>query len=205
MSMNMAAALVGGLFLGCFGALLVDMLDNKVNGVTDTEQVLKQAVLGVLPFFSELPGISDEKPLQKSHSAFVEAVRTLRTALMLWQSNSPPRILLITSSIPGEGKSTISVYLAAVLAQYGKRVLLVDADLRRGCLRARLNLAPGAGLSELISGQSSGEVIQHLKGTANLDVLQKGQVPPNPSELLGSAALRACIERWREEVRFRCH
>lgn len=198
----MALAMAGGFFLGCCGALMVDALDNKIGSFADTEQLLGQPVLGVLPFAAKLPNISDEKPLNKSHSVYTEAMRALRTSLMLWQSNAPPKVLLVTSSIAGEGKSTASVNLAGVLAQYGQRVLLVDADLRRGVLQKRLRLAPGPGLSAMISGQWSGAAIPHYEGIANLDVLQAGQAPPNPSELLGSAAMRACLEKWREEYDF---
>lgn len=198
----MTIALAAGFFLGCCGALLVDTLDNKISGIADTEQALGQSVLGVLPFVSDLPGISDDKPHVKSYSTYLEAMRALRTSIMLWQSNAPPKVLLVTSSIAGEGKSTTSAHLAAVLAQYGQRVLLVDADLRRGLLRTRLKLAPGPGLSAMISGQWSGEAIPHFNGKENLDVLQAGQVPPNPSELLGSAAMRACLEKWRQEYDF---
>ena len=198
----MALSVAGGLFLGSCGALLVDTLDNKIGGVADTEQTLGQPVLGVLPYSGELPSINDERPLKKAHSAYIEAMRALRTALLLWQSNAPPKVLLVTSSIAGEGKSTTSVHLAAVLAQYGQRVLLVDADLRRGLLRKRLNIPPGPGLSALLSGQWSGAEIPHIEGTANLYVLQAGQAPPNPSELLGSAAMRACFEKWRAEYDF---
>lgn len=198
----MAIALAGGFFLGCCGALLVETLDNKVSGITDAEQTLGQAVLGVLPFASELPSFIDEKQLKKSSSVYVEAMRALRTSIMLWQGNAPPKVLLVTSSIAGEGKSTTSMHLAAVLAQNGQRVLLVDADLRRGILHTRLNLTPGPGLSAMISGQWGSVAIPHLEGAQNLDVLQAGQVPPNPSELLGSAAMRACFEKWRQEYDF---
>ena len=198
----MAIAIVAGFFLGCCAALVIDTLDNKVSGVADTEQVMGQDVLGVLPYATELPGIRGEKPLNKGYSVYIEAMRALRTSLMLWQSNAPPKVLLVTSSIAGEGKSTTSMHLAAVLAQYGQRVLLVDADLRRGLLRKRLNLAPGPGLSAMISGQWTGAEIPHLEGTANLDVLQAGLAPPNPSELLGSEAMRACIAKWRTEYDF---
>lgn len=198
----MALSLAGGLFLGSCGALLVDTLDNKIGGVADTEQTLGQPVLGVLPYSTELPGINDERPLKKSHSAYIEAMRALRTALLLWQSNAPPKVLLVTSSIAGEGKSTTSLHLAGVLAQYGQRVLLVDADLRRGLLRRRLNIPTGPGLSAMLSGQWGGAEIPRIEGTANLYVLQAGQAPPNPSELLGSAAMQACFEKWRKEYDF---
>ena len=198
----MAIALASGFFLGCCGALLVDTLDNKVNGVGDVEQATGLTVLGALPFVPEMTPIGHDQQLKKPFSAYMEAMRGLRTSLMLWQSNAPPKVLLVTSSIAGEGKSTSSLYLAVVLAQHGCRVLLVDTDLRRGLLRRKLNLAVGPGLSSILSGQWVDAEIPHFENVTGLDVLQAGLPPPNPSELLGSSAMQACIERWRTEYDF---
>ena len=198
----MAIALAGGFFLGCCGALLVDTLDNKVNGVGDAEHTIGQTVLGALPFVTEMSALGHEQQSKKPFSSYMEAMRALRTSLMFWQSNAPPKVLLVTSSIAGEGKSTSSIYLAVVLAQHGCRVLLVDTDLRRGLLRLRLNLPMGPGLSAMLSGQWGDATIPHVEGVPGLDVLQAGVPPPNPSELLGSSAMQACIERWRTEYDF---
>jgi polysaccharide biosynthesis transport protein len=194
----MAIALAGGFFLGCCGAFIVDTLDNKINGVADVEQTLGQPILGALPFVSDMPGINLDQQPKKSYSVYMEAMRAIRTSIMLWQSGSPPKVLLVTSSLAGEGKSTTSLHLAATLAQYGGRVLLVDTDLRRGFLRRRLNIPHGPGLTAMLSGQWGDAEIPHVEGVAGLDILQAGQSPPNPSELLDSAAMQACIDRWRQ-------
>lgn len=196
----MAIALGGGLFFGCLGALVIDTLDNKVNGIPDIEQVTGQTVLGALPFVEDTPGKGYVVAMESPDSIFTEAVRSLRTAILLWRSETPPKVLLITSSIAGEGKSGVSANLAAVLAQYGRRVLLVDADLRRGTLRKRLRLAQGPGLSAMLSGQDA-EIVA-IDGVSNLYALQAGTAPPNPSELLDSDAMRARLEIWKKQFDF---
>jgi len=145
-------AVAGGFFLGCCGALLVDTLDNKINSIEDVEQLTGKTVLGALPFVKEEKGkgfiISSESP----ESPYAESIRAIRSALLLWQSDAPPKVVLVTSSIEGEGKSSLSTNLAVMLAQQGHRVLLVDADLRRGRLYKRFALKSRPGLSELLAG-----------------------------------------------------
>jgi capsular exopolysaccharide synthesis family protein len=197
----MAIALAGGFFLGCCGALLVDTLDNKINSVANLEELTGTSIVGALPFVEK-----DEKsvhliPVETPQSPYSEAMRSIRTALLLWQSETPPKVILVTSSIEGEGKSALSVNLAAVLVQRGQRVLVVDADLRRGALRKRLNLPKGPGLSGLLSGQFI-DVVLSVEGFAGLDVIQAGVVPPNPSELLDSDAMRTRLAQWKAEYDF---
>jgi capsular exopolysaccharide synthesis family protein len=192
----MAIALGSGFFFGCCGALLVDTLDNKIISIAALEELTGQSVLGALPFAEESHGASHVILLKAPQSPYAEAMRSIRTALLLWQSETPPKVILVTSSIAGEGKSALSVNLAAVLAQHGRRVLVVDADLRRGTLRKRFNLTIGPGLSGLLSGQYS-DVISPVESVAGLDAIQAGIVPPNPSELLDSDAMHKCLTRWR--------
>jgi protein-tyrosine kinase len=130
------------------------------------------------------------------HSATAEAFRTLRTALE-FVSPEKTRVLAVTSPARGEGKTTCSANLAVALAHAGKRVLLIDADLRRPALHVTFRLERGHGLAHLLAGQCGDEAIQStfIEG---LDVLGSGVVPPNPSELLGSATLDNALARWRE-------
>ena len=136
-------AVAGGFFLGCCGALLVDTLDNKINSIEDVEQLTGKTVLGALPLVKEEKGkgfiISSESP----ESPYAESIRAIRSALLLWQSDAPPKVVLVTSSIEGEGKSSLSTNLAVMLAQQGHRVLLVDADLRMAHRPRRPNLPRG--------------------------------------------------------------
>jgi len=197
----MAIALAGGLFLGSCGALLVDTLDNKINSVGEVEELTGKSILGALPEFpfKTLEGIS---VMNEAHSTYAEAMRTIRTSLLLVQSETPPKVLLVASSISDEGKSTVSINFAAILAQTGRRVLLVDADLRNSSIRSRLGLPNDAGLSALLTGLKTDVIVPSAKGIEGLDVIPAGAKPPNPSELLDSEIMRKCLAQWKEQYDF---
>src|SRR5262249_27865631 len=118
------------------------------------------------------------------------------------RSSSAPQVLLVTSSNASEGKSTVSVNLAIVLAQQGARVLLVDADLRRPVLHERMGVHAVAGLSETLSSEYVDPAPVTIESTPNLHVLSGGPVPPFPAELLGSPRMRALLTQWRSEYDF---
>jgi capsular exopolysaccharide synthesis family protein len=198
----MAIALGGGFFFGCCGALLVDTLDNKINGITDLEETLGQKILGALPFVDPAQMQKGLMALDQPQSTYVEALRAIRTDVLLLQSAAPPKVLLVTSSIVGEGKTSFSANLAAVLTQHGRRVLLVEADLRRGALRRRLHLPTGLGLTSLLAGQIEEPPLHHVTGMPNLEVLLAGKSAPDPTELLGSETMRTWLGRWREQYDF---
>lgn len=203
----LAIALAGGLFAGCSAALVVDSLDNKINTVSDLEDEIGQSALGVLPFVEEQKKVIDAPSnamiaIKEPQSTFIESLRAIRTSVLLSQGDAPPKVILVTSSLAGEGKSTASVNLAAVLAQTGRKTLVVDTDLRRGSLRQSLGLTHRTGLSDLLAGACKMPALQHVPGIPNLDVLAAGGHSPNPSELLGSDAIRTWLARWREEYDF---
>jgi capsular exopolysaccharide synthesis family protein len=105
--------------------------------------------------------------------------------------DNPPRVIVITSSLPGEGKSVIAMNLASSLAASGTRVVLVDADLRRPTLIHKLGLVDGAGLTDVLVGRAKrADVLQSVGRTGNLQVMGPGSLPPNPSELLGSDTMQ---------------
>ena len=197
----MAIALAGGLFLGGCGALLVNTLDNKINSVADVEDLTGKSILGALPEFpfKTLEGIS---VLNEAHSTYAEAMRTIRTSLLLVQSEIPPKVLLVTSSVAGEGKSTTSINLAVILAQTGRHILLVDADLRRGSIRSRLGLDKHSGLSALLSGLKTDVTVHSAAEIEDLDVIPAGIAPPNPSELLDSEIMQRYLAQWKEQYDF---
>lgn len=198
----MAIALGGGFCLGCCGALLVDALDNKINGITDLEEFLGHKILGALPSMEGVELQEGLIALREPHSTYVEALRAIRTAVLLLQSAAPPKVLLVASAISGEGKSTFSANLAAVLTQHGQRVLLVEADMRRGAFRRRFNLHGKPGLSSLLTGQTEEPPFNHVPGIPNLDLLVSGHSAPDPAELLGSETMRTWIARWRQQYDF---
>jgi succinoglycan biosynthesis transport protein ExoP len=193
-------ALSGGLFLGICGALLADALDNKINTVSDLETEIGESVLGLLPDVAETAGRA--LILDDPQSPYVEALRAMRTGILLSQSDAPPKVILVTSSLASEGKSTTSINLAISLAQTDKKTLIVDADLRRGTLRRALRLHHSTGFSDLLAGRCDSPQIHTVEGVPNLYVVVAGSKTPNPSELLGSAALRNWIERWRSDYDF---
>jgi capsular exopolysaccharide synthesis family protein len=202
----MAIALCGGWFLGCCGALLTDTLDNKINSVNQLEEMFKESTLGVLPQL-ELPNPQQRAPrkllaLEDPRSNFVEAMRSIRTALLLSQTDAPPKVLLVTSGIAGEGKSLCAINLATILAQSGRRTLIIDTDLRRGTLRHTLGVSRGPGLSDLLAGQQANPPIQPVPGIDNLFALLAGATPPNPSDLLESSAMKAWLQTFRSQFDF---
>lgn len=143
--------------------------------------------------------------LGDTSSSYVEALRALRTNLMLSRSGAPPQVVLVTSSVTSEGKSMLSVNLAALLALQQKEVLLIDADLRRPMLHHRLGLNSGDGLSSFLAGQgdpNAPPAIIPSDKIPGLYILPAGPPPPYPAELLGSEKMRRGMETWREHFDF---
>jgi capsular exopolysaccharide synthesis family protein len=136
-----------------------------------------------------------------AHGPFAEALRSLRTSLVLPHSSDAAKVFLITSSQEGEGKSTVSLSLATVLAQQGAQVLLVDADLRRQVLHERMGLHISGGLSAALT--SAGNYApQAVENIPNLYAVCGGTVPEYPSELLGSKKMRTLLDKWRSKYDF---
>lgn len=143
--------------------------------------------------------------LEEPNCPYVEALRGLRTSLLLSRGGAPPQAILVTSSVAAEGKTTLSVNLSVLLAQHGKNVLLVDADLRRPMLHRILRTSAHHGLSSYLAGQIGPDgppPFVQVDEVTGLSVLCAGPVPPYPSELLGSDQMRALLEEWRREFDF---
>ena len=137
------------------------------------------------------------------HSALSEAFRSLRTSVLLSTAGRPPRSLTFVSAEPAEGKTTIASNLAISLAQLGKRVLLIDADMRRPCVHKLFDIRDhSAGLVSYLTGQTEWHHLVHSTGTKDLDCLLCGPVPPNPSELLSSARMQALICETMAQYQF---
>ena len=194
--LNLAAGLVFGVFLGVLLAFLVHYLDNTVRDTKSLEAATGLPVLGAIPRLAD-----GETPVQAAsdlRSPFSESYRSVRTALQFATARGLPGTLLITSAGPSEGKSTSAMELAQNIAQLGKRVVLVDADLRGASLHKRTGLSAGKGLSSLLSGACSLEqALQPWQGIGTC-VITSGPLPPNPPELLGGDALPALLATLRE-------
>jgi capsular exopolysaccharide synthesis family protein len=192
-----------GIFLGCCVALLVEAVDNKIQGAEEVE-ALQIPLLGISPQIEANKTSSHALMLDSRHadSAFGESVRRLRSGLLISRSGTPPQVLLVSSASPGEGKSTLSLSLAISLSQYEKKVLLVEADMRRPVLCRRLGLQRTDGLSVLLSDREAATAILPAANNPNLYLLPAGPTPPYPAELLGSPRMHTLMDEWRSEFDF---
>ena len=170
-----------GIFLGCCVALLVEAVDNKIQGTEDVE-ALQIPLLGISPQIEASQTGPRAIMLDSRHTdmAFGESVRRLRSGLLIARSGTPPQVLLMSSPSPGEGKSTLSLNLAISLSQYEKKVLLVEADMRRPVLRRRLGLEGTDGLSVLLSDREAAAGIVPAPNNPNLYFLACGTSAPVP-------------------------
>jgi capsular exopolysaccharide synthesis family protein len=191
---NLGIGLILGLLLGLGVAVLRHILDTKVRNENDVRVLTGSPILGAVAYDQEVsshPVILRDQPL----AAPSEAVRRLRTNLQFIDIGHRSKSIVISSSIPGEGKTTIAINLAVSLADAGARVILVDADLRRPSIAEYLGIEGGVGLTTVLIGRAEVEDVVHTFGKTSLDLLPSGQIPPNPSELLGSVAMADLLER----------
>ncbi len=194
---NIGLGFVLGLLAGVGLLVLREVLDNTVKGPADFEP-LGVPVLGYVPFDKRTP----KTPIAfrgDAHSARSEAYRQLRTNLQFVNVDRTPRIIAVTSAVPGEGKTTTALNLAAALAEAGYRVCLIEADLRRPNLAQALDLVADVGFTTALIGKAPVETVMQNAGR-NLAVLTAGQVPPNPAELLMSEQASAIIHQIAERV-----
>lgn len=193
------AAIVSFMF-GLGLAFLLDALDSTVKNAEDVDRKLAAPLLGMLPLVK-----TDEKEREAlvrafadgSNHGFSESVRTMRTSVTLAGLESPVQIVLLTSSIPGEGKTTTSSNLAEAFGQMEKTIL-IDADMRRPTMAKKLGLPGGSrGLSNAVAYPDTlDECIHHME-ELNIDVIPSGPIPPNPLELLSSKNFREILETLR--------
>lgn len=195
-----------GLLVGCGTALLRSMLFRGISDPNEIEQRLGLAVYATVPLsyrqkaLSERTerGVPDVRLLSNSfpNDPAVESLRSLRTSLQFAIVEANNNVVVIAGPAPGVGKSFISSNLAAVLAMAGKRVLLVDGDMRKGRLHEYLGLVRGRGLSELIEGKAPFDDVLHSNVIEGLDFLSTGATPKNPAELLLNTRLAKLIEAF---------
>ncbi|WP_170219226.1 polysaccharide biosynthesis tyrosine autokinase [Nocardioides litoris] len=190
-AINLAVGLLAGLALGIAGAALRETLDQTVRDEDDVEQATGLGTLGVVPTNTHI----DAEPVLAAGASDVvwaESYRKLRTNLSYLDPDDPPRVLMVTSALSGDGKTVTAANLAASLAQTGLRTILVEADLRRPSLAGLLELSPDVGVTSVVSGKASvADVTQ--RAASGMDVLTCGPIPPNPSELLGSRSFKRLV------------
>jgi succinoglycan biosynthesis transport protein ExoP len=224
----LALALLFGCFTGVGGALVSDVTSDRVEEMAAIEKTLRTPILAVLPITRRSASMrtlngnpsaarrrlgmgnfagetSRVAVLNGPNTAYVEALRGLRTALLLKHDGPPPKTILITSAAEREGKSTISLNLAAALVLNGSRVLLVDGDMRSAGVSAyigyerrnhgKIGTEPH-GLSEALSGSDEPAVVTPFAELPGLSVLTAGENPTYPAELLGSERMQALVKSW---------
>jgi capsular exopolysaccharide synthesis family protein len=199
--MVLTAAMVG-LMLGVGLAFLLNQLDNTFKGPEDVERRLALPVLGSLPKLKldkddHLQPMREFKEARKS--AFSEAVRTIRTGVMLAGLDRDKNVIMVTSSVPGEGKTTLSLNLAYAIGSM-KKTLLIDADMRRPMVgKAHEMERTQPGLASLVSGEAAFEECITRPEGSDLTIIHAGKVPPNPLELLSSRRFEQLLESFRSE------
>lgn len=193
-------AAVVGLLLGIMLALLIEYLDNTVKNSEDVDNKLHVPMLGLLPRIKGkiAPGDLQIAFLKDKEQGFSEAIRTMRTGVLLSSIDAPHKILLVTSSIPGEGKTSVATNLALALGQV-RKVCLVDADMRRPTVAKVLGVdTTSKGLSNLIAGSDPASECLHFSKEAGIHIIPSGVVPPNPLELLSSKRFHDVIAKLED-------
>lgn len=191
--MNLALGLLLGLGLGVGLAVLRNVLDTRVRSKDDIVAITTLPIVGTIakdPDADKRPLIALEDP----KNPLVESYRALRTNLRYLGIENSQKSIVVTSAGPGEGKSTTAANLAIVMADAGKRVVLIDADLRKPKVAKPLGIEGSVGLSDVLIGQASFEDTLQQWGRKQLFVLPSGKIPPNPSELLGSRAMEKVLD-----------
>ncbi len=215
--LNLILGVLLGLGMGLGLAFFQEYLDNTLKTPDEVESLLRLPSLGVLPLIAlngtsnlaEKDSLSITKsgaqappPGMQSNPGSVEAFRSLRTSILL-SANPVPKVVLITSAWPAEGKTTIAVNLGATLASLGSRVVVVDCDMRRPACHRSTGVKNEPGFVQSLTGHADlGEVILPVPGVANLSVIPCGPIPPNPAEVLSSAVAVELLRKLREEFEY---
>jgi exopolysaccharide transport family protein len=203
---NLGFGFLLGLTSGIGLAFLLENMDNTVRTTEQAQLISGLPALGMIPLGSKnTPDVDASRRMGlassreavelvtqvRPQSQMAESYRALRTSLLLSNLGTPPKVVMVTSARPQEGKTTTSINTSVVLAQKGVRVLLIDADLRRPSIHKTLGLGPRTGLSNLLTGSNSpDQAIMCSPILSNLFILPAGTPPPNPAELLASANMR---------------
>jgi succinoglycan biosynthesis transport protein ExoP len=206
-----ALGVIVGALLGVLAALAIAYVDNKVRGPSDIE-ARHTTLLGVLPSINGSLSLSNytrerrkrgrrlehvERDLivhLEPRSTTAECCRTIRTNITFQSADKPLRTLAVTSAMPKDGKTTVSISLATVLAQSGKKVLLVDTDMRKPRLHRAFKVPPGAGITSVLAGETPFNEALQTTDVPGLTLLQCGPLPPNPSELLHTRRFAELVE-----------
>ncbi len=193
---NIALGLIAGLLIGIGLAILRGLMDTTIRSLDSLRLITGLPALGSVAFDSS----AKKSPVllgDQLRSVRAEAFRQLRTNLQFVDVDNPVQVLVVTSSVAGEGKSTTTVNLAVVAAETGRKVLIIEADLRRPRVAVYLGLEQAVGLTNVLAGQVTIADVLQPWGTDGLMVMPCGSIPPNPSELLGSHNMVDLLDELR--------
>lgn len=194
--LNLVVAAIVGTLLGIALAVVRDLLDRTIRTADHVAELTESPVLASIGYESDIrssPVLTD----LGGFAARTEAFRLLRTNLQFIDLDHPPRCLVVTSSVPGEGKTTTATNLAVALAQTGRNTLIIDADLRRPRVASTLGLDPAVGLTTALVGKTEIHDAIQVHEPSGLHVLASGAKPPNPTEILQSKITQDLISRLR--------
>lgn len=183
-----------GITVGYIAALIRNRYDTRIRTARDLEELTDKAVLGVLPQHDSLARDKEEQPF-----IVREAIRKMRTNLQFVSIDKAPRCVVISSAHPSEGKSTVATAIAKAMAASGERVIIIDGDMRRPAQHKAWGVSGRLGLSQVLAGAVALEDAVHVDRETGVALLPAGQIPPNPSELLGSQRMRELLKFLRED------
>jgi len=202
--LNILLAMVIGLFTGIFLAFFLEYLDNTIKVPDDVKTHLGIPFLGPVPMFAARPPNPNSPNVVTVYSPKAvasESFRGIRTSILYSSADSSPQTILVTSAAPGEGKTSCASNLAAVMAQSGGRILLLDCDMRRPRLHRTFGINPQVGLSSVLVKVGQLKNAIQPTGVENLDIIPCGPTPPNPSEILGSDQMRNLLNRLKKRYK----
>ena len=197
-------AIFAGLVVGVGIVFFVDLRDDRLTCLAEVTEKVNAEIIGQVPEMRSR-GESDKAPLpllsrDDERHTFAESYRNLRSALLYLQAGDQhPKVVLVTSAVPNEGKTTVAVNLAHTLAFGGSRVLLVDGDLRKGSLHKMLDLQPDPGLSDLMGDQTLKDQVIQTNNVPNLCFIASGKMHGNPGDAFLGSGLQNLLANWRQE------
>lgn len=202
---NILLGIILGLFGGIGLAFFLEYLDTTIKTPEDVEEKFNIPVIATVDLFKNKSKTIVEHVLDDPPSMVSENFKAMRTSILLSSADHPPKTILITSMTSGEGKSSVCSCLASAIAQTGKKVLVIDADMRRPTQDKNFGVENSTGLSSLLAGMDlSGEKLinREVDSTGLIDVITSGPIPPNPSELLSSAKAGALMDEAADPYDF---
>ena len=201
-SLNLALGLLLAIGAGVGAVILAETLDAGLATAEDVERRLETSYLGAIPLLASVAETRNENPVDyvvaKPLSSFAEAFRNLRTSILYARLGEPVKIVAITSSLPGEGKTTTSICLARSASLQGARVIVVDCDLRRRTVNRMLSAEPTAGLLEVLSGEATLEQAIVIDGVSGASILPLAKSSFTPKDVFGTAAMDRLLEELRQ-------